>query len=188
MATELNAPEEAIRLREYLGVLGRRKWSIIVITLLGVLGALFYAQKQPNIYEATSTVQATNVLPTQIGGGAQVGPNMDTEQQLVTSEPVEKCAALILRQSTFQADPSGPLTTPVSDICSDDAMARLDVTSLKDLLKHVSVTFPQQASVLQITYSDTYPRKAQAGSQAFALAYVQIKTSQAETTDRKSVV
>src|SRR2546427_1444348 len=98
MATELTAPEETLRLREYLGVLTRRKWSIIAITLFAVVGALFYAKQQKPIYQSTASVQATIPL-----AGSQAGanalPNMDTEQQFVTSEQVTKCASLI------QADP-----------------------------------------------------------------------------------
>jgi|SRR6266567_811281 len=185
MATEPNTPEEAIRLREYLGVLGRRKWSIIAITLLGLLGALFYAKQQPNVYDATSKVLATNVLPLGIGvtQGGNAGPNMDTEVEVVTSEPVEKCAALILDKAVFQADPTGPLVTPnVPTWCSDTAISGLDINSIKDLTKHVAVTFPQQSSILEITYSDTIPKKSVAGAQAFALAYIQIKTASAQAT------
>jgi len=181
MAAEYNAPEETLRLREYLGVLFRRKWSIIAITLLATVGALFYAQQQKPVYASTASVQATVPLASQQGGGVAL-PNMDTEQQFVTSENVTKCASVILAQAPFQADPAAPLTSDLNDLCSTKALAVIDITALKDLNKHVSVTFPQQATVLQITYSDNLKKRAQAGAEAFALAYVQIRTTGAITT------
>src|SRR3989442_12687063 len=117
MATELTAPEESLRLREYLGVLARRKWSIIAITLIAVVGALFYAKQQQPTYQSTASVNATIPLAGS-QSGANALPNMDTEQQFVTSESVEKCAALLLRQGAFLADPAGPLTVDLTALCS----------------------------------------------------------------------
>jgi tyrosine-protein kinase len=181
MATiESNIPEETLRLREYVGVLLRRKWSIVAITLLCVAAALFYARQQTPIYSSTAAVQATITLALNSGQLASAaGPNMDTEVEIVTSDQrVIKCASLIMADPAFRTDPSAPLALDLSKTCSFDALAAIPVP--KDLDRHVSATFPQQASILQITYADPSKSVAQAGAQAFALAYVQIRTQSAE--------
>jgi polysaccharide biosynthesis transport protein len=181
MATiESNIPEETLRLREYVGVLLRRKWSIIAITLLCVAAALFYAQQQTPIYSSTAAVQATITLAlnsSQLTSAA--GPNMDTEAEIVTSDQrVIKCASLIMADLAFRTDPSAPLALDLTEVCSFKALAAIPVP--KDLDRHVSVTFPQQSSILEITYADPSKTVAQTGAQAFALAYVQIRTQSAE--------
>lgn len=175
VANETLIPEETLRLREYLGVLARRKWSIIAITLLAVLAALFYAQQQTPIYQSTAEVQATTPLAVQQAGTAVI--NMDTEQQFVSSSDVTKCASIIVNQPTFRTDLSGT-TLDLGKLCAADQLAKTEFPAGLD--KHLSVTFPQQATVLQISYSDPLKAKAQAGAQAFALAYVEVKTQQAE--------
>src|SRR2546423_1703103 len=100
--TESTIPEESIRLREYVGVLLRRKWSIIAITLLAVLAALFYAQRQTPMFQATSRVQATITLALNPSQSNNVGgPNMDTESEIVGSDTVTKCTSVILNDPTF---------------------------------------------------------------------------------------
>jgi len=178
-ATEQQIPEESLRLREYVGVLTRRKWSIMAITLLAVLAALFYAQQQTPIFKSTASVQATITLALNPGEiNSPAGPNMDTESSFVTTERVIKCASVILQNPAFRADPTTPLTLDLSQACADTALTPIKLQG--DIGKHVSVTFPQQASILQITYSDPLKVVAQGGAQAFALAYVQIKTQDAE--------
>jgi capsular exopolysaccharide synthesis family protein len=181
MATvESTIPEETLRLREYVGVLLRRKWSIIAITLLCVAAALFYARQQTPIYASTAAVQATITLALNPGQlSSATGPNMDTEVEIVTTDQrVIKCASLIMADPAFRTDPSAPLALDLGQACSFKALAAIPVP--KDLDRHVSVTFPQQASILQITYADQSKSVAEAGAQAFALAYVQIKTQGAE--------
>jgi capsular exopolysaccharide synthesis family protein len=192
MATsESNIPEETLRLREYVGVLLRRKWSIIAITLLCVAAALFYARQQTPIYSSTAEVQATITLALNPGQLTSVaGPNMDTEVKIVTSDQrVIKCASLIMADPAFRVDPSAPLALDLTKACSFQALAAIPVP--KDLDRHVSVTFPQQSSILEITYADPSKTTTQAGAQAFALAYVQIRTQAAEeqlTNLRKPVL
>src|SRR5207248_6046559 len=95
-ASETTLPsEESLRLREYLGVIRRRKWSIAVITLLALMGALLYAKRATPIYESSASVLATQTLLT--NGAAQSDQlSLPTEQKLVTSDPVNKCASLLL--------------------------------------------------------------------------------------------
>src|SRR5438128_1929732 len=107
--------EEAFRLREYLGVLRVRKWSIIAITLLAVLGALFYATQQTPTYQSVAHVRATNALGQVLSSNFQaLTPDMPTEQATVASEPVTKCAWILFSARNPNA---------ADTLCTDAALA-----------------------------------------------------------------
>src|SRR5919206_526872 len=86
-----------------------------------------------------SAVQATTALALQQAGGPAV-PNMDTEQQFVSSSDVTKCASIIVNQPTFRTDLSGT-TLDLSKLCSANQLAKTEFPAGLD--KHLSVTFPQ---------------------------------------------
>src|SRR5215218_6655941 len=74
-------------LREYLGILWLRKWSIILVTLVVLGAALYLSARQTPMYasEARFLVQPTAV------SGDESAPktvNMETERQLVASTQV----------------------------------------------------------------------------------------------------
>jgi capsular exopolysaccharide synthesis family protein len=215
--------EDTFRLREYLGVLRRRKYSIAIITIIAVGASLLYVKQATPVFESTANVLAVNTL-LNVGTQGQTAPNMDTESQLVTSDAVIKCAWQILQQPAFRTDVSGA-TVNIGALCSTTNLATVPLTAAEAstpsptpsasasvspspkatgtpspsltaspvflpvttanapvaLLRHVKVTFTQTATVLLITYSDTLKARAQAGAQAFALAYIEIKTQQAST-------
>jgi capsular exopolysaccharide synthesis family protein len=172
----LTTADEGARLRQYLGFLRRRKWSIALVTVFAVGGAWLYADRTTPIYEATAAVQATNtvLLP-----GTATGANlsMQTEEQAVTSDPVARCAALLLADQAFRADPAGT-TLETSAVCTDEAMATAIVPG--GVEPHVSVTVPAQTNVLQISFDDPSSRAAQVGAQAFALGYINSKVVRAQ--------
>jgi capsular exopolysaccharide synthesis family protein len=88
--------DESFRLREYLGALRVRKWSILLITLVTTALALVYAQRQDPTYKSTAKVLATNPLAALGTANSLAAPNMETEKTLVTSTDVTKCAAQIV--------------------------------------------------------------------------------------------
>jgi capsular exopolysaccharide synthesis family protein len=136
---------------------------------------MVYASTTTPIYQSTASVQATNVLLIP-GTGLAGNLSMQTEQEAVTSDPVAKCAALLLRDETFRADP--PEATIDTDVlCSADALAG---TKSKGLESHVSVTVPPQSDVLAISYRSPSGRDAQAGAEAFAVAYIHSKIARAQ--------
>src|SRR5439155_19834011 len=84
--TEPPPLDDSSRLREYLGVLRVRKWTVIITTLLAVLAAAFYIQRTEPTYTSTAKVQVRNPLAFLPGTTNQTSaPNMQTEQTLVTS-------------------------------------------------------------------------------------------------------
>ncbi|MEV0715080.1 GNVR domain-containing protein [Asanoa sp. NPDC050611] len=145
-----NAPD----LSDYLGLLRRQWWLVVLGCGLGIGAAFAATQVMPKTYESVTSVlvqpagQDTNVA----GGRTKGDINLDTEAQLVASTQIAVGAAELLRAG----DPP-------------------DV-----LAKGVSVTVPPNTAVLEITYQAADPARAQAGSHAFAEAYLRNREASAQ--------
>ncbi|GIF65952.1 chromosome partitioning protein [Asanoa ishikariensis] len=141
-------------LSDYLGLLRRQWWLVVLGCTLGVGAGLGATQVMPKTYESVTSVlvqpagQDTNVA----GGRTKGDINLDTEAQLVGSTQIAVGAADLLR--------------------SGDAP---DV-----LAKGVSVTVPPNTAVLEITYKSADPARAQTGSHAFAEAYLRNREASAQ--------
>src|SRR5918992_543127 len=87
---------------DYLGMLRRHWWVVLLLVLTGVGGAVLVTHVQPKVYESATSVlvqpagQDTNV----VGGRTKGDINLDTEAQLVRSTAVAVGAAEWLRDST----------------------------------------------------------------------------------------
>jgi Mrp family chromosome partitioning ATPase/capsular polysaccharide biosynthesis protein len=146
-------------LADYLSMLRRHWWLVVVLVATGLAGGLAAAHTQAKVYESATSVLVT---PTGTGagnpaGGRTSGPiNLDTEAQLVVSTDIATAAQKLLK-----------VGTPPDQLAAD-----------------VAVTVPPNTTVLVITYSAPTPAAAQAGSHAFAIAYLQNRqaTAQAEVT------
>lgn len=173
----LASSEDTVWLGEYLSVLRRRKWSILIVTLLAVLGALLYGRQQTPIYESNARVNASVVLQTQ---NAPQSPNMETEVAFVTSDDVTKCAYLMMQDPAFRADFS---TTPdLTTLCSTDALAAVTLTGpVRAIQLNVAITTAPPSTVMTFTYSSPNTHAAQVGAQAFANSYIYERTVQAST-------
>jgi capsular exopolysaccharide synthesis family protein len=171
--------EESFRLREYLVVLRLRKWSIIAITLLALLAAIFFTRQQTPVYTSEISVVTTDPLR-QVFGSTTRGVNLTVELSLVTSLPVTQCATQIL------ANPDqNKLGFDLEELCG--AAALEEVTPNNDLHENLKVSVPvtttgapQTEALFNIGYSDPAPAVAQSVAQAFALAYQHYKVTQAE--------
>jgi capsular polysaccharide biosynthesis protein len=147
MPTEGEAAQSA-ELVDYLGVL-KRQWRIVLgIVALGLSCAGLLLAVAPKSYLATASVQV-NPLPGQgdtpvSGSRVTDGVNLDTEAQLLTSAVVTGRVR-------------GLLGTHDSD---------------RTLRDRVSVSVPPNSAVLDIAYRARTARKAAAGADAFARAYL----------------
>jgi tyrosine-protein kinase len=176
MATsDYSSYDDTVWLGEYLGVLRRYKWSILALIIIGAVGGYLFSALQNPVYDSTSRVLATVPF---VAGGQSLSPNMETESAFVTSDDVTKCASLIMADSQFREDPTGGPGTAVDQLCSDDALDK--ATLDRSLSQDVTVTIVPQSSVMTVTFEAGSPQRAQAGAQAFALAYVQERTSEAQ--------
>jgi len=141
-------------LSDYLGLLRRQWWLVVLGCALGVGAGFGATQLMPKTYEsATSVLVQPAGQDTNVAGGRTKGDiNLDTEAQLVGSTQIAVEAAALLR--------------------SGDAP---DV-----LAKGVSVTVPPNTAVLEITYKASDPARAQTGSHAFAEAYLRNREASAQ--------
>src|SRR5262245_47268129 len=165
-------PDDNVWIGQYLGVLRRRKWTIILFTILGVLAAGAATKVQDPVYESTARVQATQGLNVS-GNAPQV--DMATETSFVSSDVVTKCASLILEDQAFIADPT--TTVDTATICAPDKVAATQLN--RRLSSQLDVGIVPQSTILTIGYTDTGQLQARAKAQAFALSYVYNRTAQA---------
>jgi len=140
-------------LRDYLGVLRRRKWTIALVMALVVGSTLAFSVRQTPVYESTARVLVKPINPSQAVQGLSVASiiNLDTEKGLVESPAVAKLAMQTLGGG---AQPSV-------------------------LLHNVSVSIPANTQFLDITYSSPDPRGSALAAQAFAQAYLDFRRKQA---------
>jgi Mrp family chromosome partitioning ATPase/capsular polysaccharide biosynthesis protein len=133
-------------LSHYLGAFRRHWWIALVATGAGLGGGAVLTQAMPKVYESSASVLVESVSQdTNAEGGRTKGTvNLDTEAQLVGSGAVAVKAATLLRSDM----------SPI------------------ELAKSVSVQVPANTTVLVITFKADDPRAAQAGSHAFAEAYL----------------
>jgi Mrp family chromosome partitioning ATPase len=134
---------------DLLGMVRRHWWIVALLTVFGVAAAYEVTDHQPKVFESATSVlvQPTGAgQDTNVSGGRTKGEiNLDTEAQLVRSTAVAADAAKLLR----------------SDAVAPDTLAA-----------NVSVEVPANTSVLVITFKAPGAREAQAGSHAFAEAYL----------------
>ncbi|WP_239159839.1 Wzz/FepE/Etk N-terminal domain-containing protein [Virgisporangium ochraceum] len=134
---------------DLLGMVRRHWWIVALLTVFGVVGAYEVTARQPKVYESATSVlvQPTGAgQDTNVSGGRTKGEiNLDTEAQLVRSTAVATDAAKLLRAESVPPD---------------------------TLAANVSVEVPANTSVLVITFKAGGAREAQAGSHAFAEAYL----------------
>jgi polysaccharide biosynthesis transport protein len=136
-------------LREYLIGLWLRKWSILLISVVAVAGALWYSSRQGAIYVSTAEdlVQPANLSPTE-PLSAQVYVDVLTEQRVASSGQVARIAQerldeLGVEMGGISVEPSGETTR-----------------------------------TLIFTASSPNPRVAKETAQAFAEAYLQYRREQ----------
>ncbi len=173
MSMDPTPGDDVVYFGEYVAVVRRRKWWVAACLVIGVVAAAAYYKLAPRVYDSTAKVQVTQVLPVQ---SAAQKIDMTTEASLVTSNDVIKCATLLFHNADFQKDPTSA-SIDTNSICSAAAMQKQELK--RGVLQDLTVTPLPQSTVLQIQFSGPGGPKAQIGAQAFALGYIQLKTSSA---------
>ena len=151
-----DAVARASEIREYLAVLKARKWTLAVIFAL-ILGVVVtFSYRQTPIYQAQARVF---VQPYPSGDGSSLAaPNLETERELVASEPVAERVA--------------------EDLGVDQAP--------RALLAGLSVEAVTETEVLNISYSSSDPDFARDGANAFARNYIEFRRDAALETIRST--
>jgi polysaccharide biosynthesis transport protein len=138
-------------LRDYLSIARRRKWIILVPTVLVAFAALGWSLTRSPTYTSTASVLVKPVndpFAPQAPVGSTV--DMDTERAVASASVVTGSTA-----QTLGIDPK----------------------SLPDVL---AVRNPANTQILEFTFSSSTAQGAQKGADAFALAYISYKKSQAQ--------
>jgi capsular polysaccharide biosynthesis protein len=155
----MNVPREpdSFEFADYLGVLRRQWWLVVLLACVGVLAGAAYLKLAPKAYTATATVNVTPTGGSQSQSGAVAGGrttgviNLDTEAQMVQSATVAAVAAHTLHSS---------LAPGV-------------------LARNTSVTVPANSSVLQIGCMARSAQQAAACANAFAAGYLKNRSASA---------
>jgi capsular exopolysaccharide synthesis family protein len=149
--------EQAVDMREYFVVLRARKWTVLLLTALVTTFALVYSFRQDPLYRAESRV----LVRAMISGGVPASPNLETEAQVVASQPVANLVH--------------------NDISSQP---------VRSLLGRVEVEPITETEVLGIQFTSRDPRLARDAANAFAERYIEYRRNRAleQLTTEKRVV
>jgi succinoglycan biosynthesis transport protein ExoP len=153
--------DDAVDLREYVGVLRRRLGLIVLVTVVMTGLAAAYTFTRVPVYTGR-----TSVLVQPASDTTQFRPDqlvsLDTEARIVRSAPVAQKALETLGWST----------------------------SVLQLLEHVEVKVTPNTLVLDVLHTDQNPRRAAEGANAFAEGYLQwkIDRSVAAVADKRQAI
>ena len=151
----------AYRSYDYVALLRRRWWILLLGVLLGGVAGLGAAKLVPKAYTSQTSIliQQGSVVDQSSARTSSTGINVDNEAQLVTSTVVGQEAQHLLKTNT-------PVAT---------------------LLQNVLVTVPPNTAILTIACTDATPASAQACSAAFAQAYIDVRTQAVQTQVQNQV-
>jgi capsular polysaccharide biosynthesis protein len=155
MMSYTSGPED-LQLADYLGVLRRRWWIVLLVAVIGTVGGIGYVKAAHKVYAATASVYvaATAGTANQVSGGRTTGAvSLDTQAQVVQSATVAQAAAKLMHSTE----------------------------TVSQLVSRVSVAVPANSQVLSISCQASSADGAATCAQSFAQAYLDYST--ASTTD-----
>lgn len=139
-------------LSDYAAIL-RRRWRVVVVcTLVGLAAGALFAARSPAQYTSRASVVIRPILSDPFGGTRIEDVGADTQAKILGSTVVARRAARVLR--------------------TDQAPERL--------LRNLTVDNPSGTLILNVSYTAGSPGTAQAGAQAFARAYLDERSANAE--------
>jgi capsular exopolysaccharide synthesis family protein len=140
----MNRSSSTSEVGDYLAILRARKWTVILVTLLTTGSALAFSLTQQKVYTATARVLVQSPTASSIQPFVPT-VNIQTESEVVSSEPVAKIALDNLEISS----------------------------SLEQLLGGLSVDTIVETEVLVISYTSADPELARKAANAFASGYLE---------------
>lgn len=133
--------EQPIDIREYLAILRARKWTVLIVVAVVVGIALAYSLRQTPLYSAEARVLVKPITSNEV---YIPPPNLQTEAEILASEPVAK-------------------------LVSKDLGVQQPASSL---LGGVAVEAVKETEVLVVNYSSADPKFARDAAESFASSYV----------------
>jgi capsular exopolysaccharide synthesis family protein len=157
----------SISLSEYLWIIKRHRWSILIFVLAAMAATLVVSARITPVYESTATIDIDRRMPTGILGdeAEQSGVNdadefLATQVKLVQSDSVLRPVA-----DRFKLVENGDASFPDDVKPADAAEAPLRLKKLK-------VTRPSNTYLVLISYRSTDPRLAAGVANAIAQSYI----------------
>jgi capsular exopolysaccharide synthesis family protein len=148
--------ENLVEFEDYVAAIGRRKKLIAIVVIACVVLGAAYSVLSTKQYTAESRVSVTPVFDPSSPQGEEV--NIETERGIAKSSAVAGIAQEILGSNTSPAD----------------------------LLDRLSVSVVGDSTILSIKYSHTDPESAFRGANAFAQAYLDFRSSEADSANRQA--
>ena len=162
----------ASTLGDYLDALYRRKWLILALVAVSVLGTWRLSKSLPKLYEATATLDVDRLTPGRVVGPeslTQVAPDMDqyvaTHVRMLSSDAVLRPVALKYK-------------------LKEDEGSRSASTELRPgpiHLRSLKIVRPPNTYLIQITYRHRDAETAAAVANAIAATYVEHLTELRES-------
>jgi Mrp family chromosome partitioning ATPase/capsular polysaccharide biosynthesis protein len=149
---------EGLPLRDYLNVLWRRKWVILVVVVVATASAYFFANRQQRVYQAQGTmfykqqIDLSNPLNGSVTSQDQLDREMATIGDLMAGPEIQQAANAVMRGKGVDTSASYSVTAEQQSSSS----AGTSVGS----------------NVVVVTGDSSDPRLAAAAANAFIDAYI----------------
>ena len=149
---------EDIALRDYLGVLWRRKWVVILVTVVATLAAFGFSYRQAKVYEARA--------------------DLIYEQQLDVSNPLTGQTYSDPNQRVVELNAvdavikSPPMTKRADALLEDQGLPTTGFEVRAEQVQDANATATQTGNIVSVLATSESPELAAAASQAYADAFV----------------
>ena len=161
----VSAAPEGIDLRRVLGILGKWRWLIVVLTGVSVLTAAFLSEfVLPKVYQATATLDVSYAAPSQNQAGS-------TQNQQGLQGVIQSVATLPQNTlETYQWQVSNPVVLQATAQALQAKGISLSTTQLAKMIKASVVT---NTNLINVSVQDTSPQVAATVANALTGAYLQ---------------
>jgi capsular exopolysaccharide synthesis family protein len=158
---------ESVSLSDYFGVIARRKWIVLLVTVLMTVSAVAYSKNQTPKYQATAS------LPSPQSSAAEAKAGSITWSQ--TNAPLAdttRIAAIVVGERTPAPIPTvGPTTAPIAPVPPPFVQAKGTGVSSSELINSSTVVAADTGDSIEFTVTATDPLVAKRLANAWAQVY-----------------
>ncbi|MGH3138598.1 MAG: Wzz/FepE/Etk N-terminal domain-containing protein [Gaiellales bacterium] len=158
---------ESVSLSDYFGVIARRKWIVLLVTVLMTVSAVAYSKNQTPKYQATAS------LPSPQSSAAEAKAGSITWSQ--TNAPLAdttKIAAIVVGEKTPPPVPAvGPSTAPITPVSPPFVQAKGTGVTSQQLVNSSSVVAADTGDSIEITVTANDPQVAEKLANSWAQVY-----------------
>lgn len=189
--TAFESEEETLKFQDYLQIILRRKWIVVVSFLIVFITAVIYTMKSPPVYQASSTVlvntqskaQGSLMLfdPTGLG----VTQNLNNELEILKSRSVASEVASKLLDKRYYDNSKVILNcirAPEDEENPHDILTLTELTAA--LFNTVEFDPVRDSEVIKITVKSSDPRDAALIANLYAQAYYDRNLRMSRTRSR----